>query len=93
MAEEALDARVIGGLVAANPELAVRLLETKIRMRERRQMLCVAALLAAVCVLVYYTVPTRHVPPTLGVSPGPHARTAPRTAPRQPRHTLGSVDR
>ena len=79
MAEEALDARVIGGLVAANPELAARLLETKIKTRERRQLSCVAALLAAVCVLVYYTVPTRRVPPTLGISPGPHARTAPRT--------------
>ena len=50
MAEEALDARVIGGLVAANPELAARLLETKIKTRERRQLSCVAALLAAVCV-------------------------------------------
>jgi len=59
VAEEALDARVIGGLVAANPELAARLLETKIKTRERRQLSCVAALLAAVCVLVYYTVPTR----------------------------------
>ena len=71
MAEEALDARVIGGLVAANPELAARLLETKIKTRERRQLSCVAALLAAVCVLVYYTVPTRRVPPTLGISTGP----------------------